>query len=116
MLGSSVPIKIMSQKDAEAIHPELQRIVDYRKSGLSLNHIIGCSLNCDYCLRHCLDNFDMKSPEMIVSDETAVEMLITHKYFTAHRTPLQIFNRATDPFLPAVKPHTHQVLRLLDEK
>jgi DNA repair photolyase len=116
MLGSSVPIKIMSRNDAASIHPELQRIVDYRKSGLSLNHIIGCSLNCAYCVRHFWDNFEMKSPEMIVSDETAVEMLIAHKYFTAHRTPLQIFNRATDPFLPAVKPHTHRVLQLLDEK
>ena len=29
-------------------------------------------------------------------------------------TPIQVFNRATDPFLQAVKPHTFRVLEHLD--
>jgi DNA repair photolyase len=110
----ATPIRIMSKADIASAHSELQRIVDYRKSGLSLNHIIGCSLNCAYCVRHFWDNFEMKVPQMLVSDEDAVRILTEHKYFAPHRTPLQLFNRATDPFLPTVKPHTHKVLQLLD--
>lgn len=92
----------------------LREIVDYRKSGLSLNHIIGCPLDCAYCVRHFFGNFMMKQPEMLSSDEAAVAALVSHKLFVPHRTPLQIFNRATDPFLPGVRPHTHRVLQLLD--
>lgn len=39
-------------------------------------------------------------------DEAAVEQLVNHRYFQADVTPLQILNRATDPFLPIVRPHT----------
>jgi DNA repair photolyase len=105
----------MAQSEIATINPQLQQIVDYRKSGLSLNHIIGCPLDCTYCVRHFWGNFEMKTPQMIVSDEEAVRVLTEHQYFVPHRTPLQIFNRATDPFLPAVKPHTFRVLQLLDE-
>ena len=42
--------------------------------------------------------------------------LVAHRYFQAHITPLQLFNRATDPFLPAVRPHTFAVLEDLDER
>lgn len=31
-------------------------------------------------------------------------------------TPLQVFNRATDPFLPNVRPHTFAVLEDFDER
>lgn len=27
-------------------------VVEYRKSGLSLNHVQGCPLGCAYCIRH----------------------------------------------------------------
>ena len=33
-----------------------------------------------------------------------------------HLTPIQLFNRATDPFLPAVRPHTFTVLEDLDQR
>ena len=51
-----------------------------------------------------------------MSDAEAVEQLIGHRYFTAHVTPLQLFNRATDPFLPQVKGHTFAVLEDLDAR
>ncbi len=35
--------------------------------------------------------------------------------FAPHVTPPQIFNKATDPFPPGVKPHLFQVLAALDE-
>jgi hypothetical protein len=45
-----------------------------------------------------------------------VAQLVSHRYFQAHVTPLQLFNRATDPFLPAVRPHTFAVLEDLDRR
>ncbi len=49
-------------------------------------------------------------------DTKAVEELVNHRYFQPHVTPIQLFNRATDPFLPAVRPHTFAVLEDLDER
>ncbi|QMS86077.1 hypothetical protein HUN01_00135 (plasmid) [Nostoc edaphicum CCNP1411] len=106
----------MSKIDNITLHPALLDIVDYRKSGLSLNHIVGCPLNCAYCVRHFFDNFDLKKPTILATDEEAVNTLVSHQFFIPHLTPLQLFNRATDPFLPDVRLHTHKVLQLLDER
>lgn len=92
----------------------LREVVEYRKSGLSLNHVVGCPLDCAYCIRHLFENYDMKRPHFVMDDETAVSALTTHWAFRPHRTPIQIFNRATDPFLPRVKEHLHRTLELLD--
>jgi hypothetical protein len=43
-------------------------------------------------------------------------MLTGHPGFRPHVTPVQLFNKATDPFLPGVKPHLFDVLRGLDER
>lgn len=89
-------------------------VVEYRKSGLSLNHVVGCPLDCGYCVRHLFDNFEMKRPHLVMDDEQAVAALIAHWAFVPHVTPVQIFNRATDPFLPLVKQHMLRTLELLD--
>lgn len=91
-------------------------MIEYRKSGLSLNHVIGCPLDCGYCVRHLFANFEMKVPRALMSDEDAVEALVSHAYFQPGITPVQIFNRATDPMLHNVKPHTFRVLRDLDAR
>ncbi len=93
----------------------LRKVVEYRKSGLSLNHVVGCPLDCGYCVRHLFDNFDMKQPHLVCDDEAAVEALVTHWAFQRDVTPIQIFNRATDPFLPRVKEHLHATLEILDQ-
>jgi DNA repair photolyase len=95
---------------------ELADVVEYRKSGLSLNHIVGCPLECGYCVRHLFDNFELKTPRRLMSDREAVDALVSHRYFRPDKTPIQLFNRATDPMLPVVKPHLFEVLRLLDEQ
>lgn len=92
----------------------LSNVVEYRKSGLSLNHVVGCPLDCGYCVRHLFDNFEMKRPHLVVDDEQAVAALIRHWAFVPDVTPVQIFNRATDPFLPLVKHHMLHSLELLD--
>jgi hypothetical protein len=51
-----------------------------------------------------------------MSDADAVNELVGHHYFQPHVTPVQLFNQATDPFLPNVRPHTFAVLEDLDER
>ncbi len=56
----------------------------------------------------------MKTPRALMPDEDAVQLLVGHRFFQPDVTPIQVFNRATDPFLPVVKPHTFAVLEHLD--
>nr|BAP34728.1 hypothetical protein [Streptomyces sp. ML694-90F3] len=109
------PLPIMPAHQIGALKAELADVIEYRKSGLSLNWVIGCPLECGYCVRHLFDNFQMKAPRRLMSDEDAVARLLSHPYFREHKTPLQLLNRATDPMLPTVKPHVISVLRQLDE-
>lgn len=74
----------------------LQNVVEYRKSGLSLNHIVGCPLDCGYCVRHLFDNFDMKQPHLVLDDAEAVDALVNDPTFRPHTTPIQLLNRATE--------------------
>ena len=103
------------RSDQIARLPERARaVVEYRKSGLSLNHIQGCPLDCAYCIRHTYGLWDQRVPRALMTDAEAVEELVSHRYFQPHVTPIQVFNRATDPFLPVVRPHTFAVLEDLD--
>ncbi|MFB6988611.1 radical SAM protein [Streptomyces sp. NPDC056178] len=110
------PLTILSADKIGELKPELADVIEYRKSGLSLNWIVGCPLECGYCVRHLFDNFEMKVPRRLMSDEEAVTRLVRHPYFRAHKTPVQLLNRATDPMLPIVKPHVFNVLQKLDEQ
>ena len=108
------PLPILSTSQVAEMKPALADVIEYRKSGLSLNWIVGCPLDCGYCVRHLFDNFEMKTPRRLMSDEDAVAALTGHRYFRPHKTPIQLLNRATDPMLPVVKPHLVAVLRALD--
>ena len=109
-------LQVLTAAERALLRPDLQNVIEYRKSGLSLNHVIGCPLDCAYCVRHLFGNFEMKTPRALLSDEEAVAKLVNHRYFRPHVTPIQLFNRATDPMLPGVRPHTLAVLRLLDQR
>ncbi|MFF8022248.1 radical SAM protein [Streptomyces sp. NPDC007896] len=109
-------LPLLTGEQIGELKPALAEVIEYRKSGLSLNHIVGCPLECGYCVRHLFDNFDMKTPKRLMTDEAAVAALVSHPYFRPHRTPIQLFNRATDPMLPVVKPHLFAVLRDLDDR
>ncbi len=111
-------LPLLTPKEAAGLKAGLADVVEYRKSGLSLNHVIGCPLDCGYCIRHLerYANFEMKTPRALMTDQEAVERLTRHRYFRPHITPVQVFNKATDPMLPRVKPHTLNTLRLLDEQ
>jgi DNA repair photolyase len=112
----STVVPLLSAAQAKLLPERAREIIEYRKSGLSLNHIQGCPLDCAYCIRHTYGLWDQRQPRALVSDAEAVDQLVAHRHFQAHVTPLQLFNRATDPFLPAVRPHTFAVLEDLDER
>jgi DNA repair photolyase len=112
----SMFVPLLSREEVENLPSRAREVVEYRKSGLSLNHIQGCPLDCAYCIRHTYGLWDQRTPRALTSDAEAVEQLVTHRYFRADITPLQLFNRATDPFLPSVRPHTLAVLKDLDAR
>ncbi|MEC3919301.1 radical SAM protein [Nocardia sp. CDC160] len=110
------PLPILTGRQQVELQPALAEIIEYRKSGLSVNWIIGCPLDCSYCVRHFFHNFEMKVPRRLIDEEAAVVRLLTHRFFRPHVTPIQLLNRATDPMLPRVKPHLFEMLRLLDNE
>jgi DNA repair photolyase len=105
---------LLGREQLERLPARAREVVEYRKSGLSLNHIQGCTLDCAYCIRHTYGLWDQRQPRALMSDADAVNELVGHRYFQPHVTPVQVFNRATDPFLPNVRPHTFAVLEDLD--
>jgi DNA repair photolyase len=110
----SVPL--LTKDQINRLPERARNVVEYRKSGLSLNHIQGCSLGCAYCIRHTYGLWDETQPRALMSDAQAVDELVNHRYFQPNVTPIQVFNRATEPFLPKVRPHTYAVLEELDER
>ncbi len=109
-------VPLLTREQVERLPERARKAVEYRKSGLSLNHIQGCPLDCAYCIRHTYGLWDARQPRALMSDAEAVNELVSHRYFQPHVTPVQVFNRATDPFLPKVRPHTFAVLEDLDER
>jgi DNA repair photolyase len=109
-------VPLLSTEQIDRLPARAREVVEYRKSGLSLNHIQGCPLDCAYCIRHTYGLWDQRVPRALMTDAEAVAELVNHRYFQPHVTPVQLFNRATDPFLPAVRPHTFAVLEDLDER
>jgi DNA repair photolyase len=107
-------VPLLPVEQVNALPARAREVVEYRKSGLSLNHVQGCPLGCAYCIRHTYGLWDANKPVALMPDADAVECLVTHRYFTPHVTPVQIFNRATDPFLAGVKDHLFAVLEDLD--
>ena len=42
----------------ESLPPRSRVVGEYHKSGLSLNHLRGCPLDCAYCIRHTYGLWD----------------------------------------------------------
>lgn len=112
----SALVPLLDRDQVERLPERAREVVEYRKSGLSLNQIQGCPLDCAYCIRHTYGLWDQRQPRALMRDAEAVEQLVKHRYFQPHVTPVQVFNRAADPFLPGVRPHTFAVLEDLDAR
>jgi uncharacterized Fe-S cluster-containing radical SAM superfamily protein len=71
----------MPAGDQRSLDPYMAQVVTYRKSGLSLNHIIGCPLDCGYCVRHFWGDFEHKTLQLLCPTSDAVQMLTGHEAF-----------------------------------
>jgi len=71
-------VPMLTAEQAAALPPRAREVVEYRKSGLSLNHIQGCPLDCAYCIRHAYGLWDQRQPRALMSDAEAVEQLVGH--------------------------------------
>ena len=58
-------LRLMPTAQQAELDPYMAQVVTYRKSGLSLNHVIGCPLDCGYCVRHFWGNFEVKIPQLL---------------------------------------------------
>jgi DNA repair photolyase len=112
----TVRVSLLNRAQIDRLPERAREVVEYRKSGLSLNHIQGCPVDCAYCIRHTYGLWDQRVPRALMSDGEAVEELVNHRYFQPHVTPVQVFNRATDPFVASVRPHIFAVLEDLDAR
>ena len=54
-------VPLLDREQAEHLPAGAREVVEYRKSGLSLNHIQGCPLDCAYCIRHTYGLWDSAS-------------------------------------------------------
>lgn len=55
-------VPLLSRVQIENLPDRAREVVEYRKSGLSLNHIQGCPLDCAYCIRHTYGLWDQRTP------------------------------------------------------
>ena len=44
-------VPLLTRDQIAALPARAREVVEYRKSGLSLNHVQGCPLDCAYCIR-----------------------------------------------------------------
>lgn len=65
-------LRSLNEADRAAANGALLEVVEYRESGLSLNWIAGCPLDCGYCVRHLFANFTMKTPHALTGDRAAL--------------------------------------------
>ena len=85
-------IKYLNSEERKKLDSYALKIIDYRRTGISLNHIIGCPLDCAYCVRHFWGNFVMKEPHLLCTDEEAVRLLLENKFFVKDSIPIQFFH------------------------
>jgi DNA repair photolyase len=86
--------------------------IEYLKTSITINSYIGCNLGCEYCILSSLE-FPEK-PLKIMNENSLVEQLYSHKYFTLNLTPISVNNKS-DPLLPEVKQSTFKIFKLLEE-
>jgi DNA repair photolyase len=61
-------VPLLTRTEVEGLPARAREVVEYRKSGLSLNHIQGCPLDCAYCIRHTYGLWDHRMPRALMSD------------------------------------------------
>ena len=59
-------VPLLDSEQAERLPARAREVIEYRKSGLSLNHIQGCPLECAYCIRHTYGLWDQRQPRALM--------------------------------------------------
>jgi hypothetical protein len=90
-------VPLLTRDQIEALPGRAREVVEYRKSGLSLNHVQG--LPAGLCLLHPphVRRVGYGPARALTDDASAVWALVEHPYFQPNVAPIQVFNRATDP-------------------
>lgn len=88
--------------------------VQYHDSWLSIDPIIGCRHNCQYCYLRLVKWTGVR-PVQIISTPDILRLLETNRYFIPHKTPLALGN-CTDMFLPENIPTALEIARELDQR
>lgn len=84
----------------------------YHDTWLSIDPIIGCSYDCKYCYLQ-IPGWTAQSPRVLHSVDRIVEMLLGHRLFRAHQTPL-CFGNQTDAFLNANVEYVAKLVQQLE--
>lgn len=72
----STLVPLLNRDQIDQLPQRAREVVEYRKSGLSLNHVQGCPLDCAYCIRHTYGLWDQRQPRALMTDAEAVEQLV----------------------------------------
>ena len=73
----SIVVPLLTPTQLAGLPERAREVIEYRKSGLSLNHIQGCPLDCAYCIRHTYGLWDQRQPRALMSDAEAVSQLVS---------------------------------------
>jgi DNA repair photolyase len=88
--------------------------IQYHDTWLSIDPVIGCNLNCQYCYLRLAD-WTGVTPQKILSVEEIISMLQSHRYFIPHQTSLGV-GTTTDIFLPENKGIAVEIAKGLDQR
>ncbi|MFI3545931.1 radical SAM protein [Mammaliicoccus sciuri] len=86
-----------------------------------LNPFIGCNYGCIYCYRNdsngnTKDWYLKGKPIQIMSAKESVDSMVNHPWFVKDVTNIGLHSSTTDPFIPAVKKSTFELLDEIEKK
>jgi len=86
----------------------------YHDSWLSVDPIIGCRIDCQYCFMQ-VTGWTGVRPERLFTVPEIVDALVSHRYFIPHQTVLA-FGNQTDPFLAENIDYTSSFFDALEKR
>ena len=87
--------------------------ITYFDSFLSVDPIIGCQSNCDYCFMQITGWTGVPAPQQLYTVDQIISLLLKNKYFVQGSTVLCFGNR-TDPFLKHNAQYTLDFIESID--
>jgi hypothetical protein len=69
-------VPLLEAAQLDRLPARAHEVIEYRKNGLSLNHIQGCPLDCAYCIRHTYGLWDQRQPRALMTDAEAADQFV----------------------------------------